>query len=341
MNLIHNDIGNNYIESIDNSISKELKSGLMNKIYYLNNPEGINLEKSILLISNNTNKNNNQPSNNPNEKKDIDININNINYQQNQISNSNIIFNVSYSKENQSPKINSSNQKSELPEIRPNPSVTKKELKNKNRRIQINEDKNIYYHYQKDSALEDTYQIYNRNEENLEVKKGLRDLNEYMKMIKANPTPKPCIKIFNEKEIKMNEGYLLAENLKEKDIIPDLYEEEDEDIKSLSQSLVRSIDKWFGHSLNDRFSTNESNYSENINDNSNSNNVGKNLINKLQNMIMEDINEVNENDKIEELTYEVDNENDDEDNNENVVENINNDDDIDNDSNDNDINNEE
>ena len=133
-------------------------------------------------------------------------------------------------------------------------------------------------------------------------------------MIKENPTPKPCIKIFNEKEIKMNEKYLLAENLKEEDIIPDLYEEEDEDIKSLSQSLVRSIDKWFGHSLNDKFSVNESNLSENINDNSN--NTGKNLINQLQNMIMEDINEVNEEDKMEEMTYEVENENAD-DNNEN------------------------
>jgi hypothetical protein len=313
MNLIHNDIGNNYIESIDNSISKELKDGLMNKIYYLNTPKGINLEKSLLLISNNNrDTNNKQPSNNANEKKDIDININNINYQQNQISNSNIIFNVSYSKDNQFSKELPTIKKEEISDIKPKQNNINKEIKTK-KRIQINEDKNIYYHYQKDSSLADTYQIYNPKEENLEVKKGLRDLTDYMKMIKENPTPKPCIKIFNEKEIKMNEKYLLAENLKEEDIIPDLYEEEDEDIKSLSQSLVRSIDKWFGHSLNDKFSVNESNLSENINDNSN--NTGKNLINQLQNMIMEDINEVNE-DKMEEMSYEVENENVD-DNNEN------------------------
>ena len=128
------------------------------------------------------------------------------------------------------------------------------------------------------------------------------DLDDYMKIIKGKITPKPCIKPFNEKEIKMNEKYLLAENLKEEDIIPDLYEEDEEDIKSLGQSLEKSIDKIFVHSLNEKindYSINDSNISENINDNSNNN--GKKLVNDIQNIIIED-------EKGEEYTYEEEDE---------------------------------
>ena len=119
------------------------------------------------------------------------------------------------------------------------------------------------------------------------------DLDEYMKKLKSSLTPKPCIKKFDEKSIKFNDKYILAENLREEDIIPDLYEEDDEDIKSLKQSLEKSIDKIFTHSLNE-------NLSEQITDNSNI--TGRNIINKLQNMIIEDINE----DKGDNYTYEED-----------------------------------
>ena len=100
----------------------------------------------------------------------------------------------------------------------------------------------------------------------------------------------------------MNEKYLLAENLTEEDIIPDLNEEDEEDIKSLGQSLEKSIDKIFVHSLNEKinsYSINDSNLSENINDNSN--NTGKKHANDIQNIIIED-------EKGEEYTYEEEDE---------------------------------
>ena len=142
-----------------------------------------------------------------------------------------------------------------------------------------------------------------------EKMKCFMDLDDYMKLIKEKRTPKPCIKPFNEKEIKMNTKYLLAENLKEEDIIPDLFEEDEEDIKSLGQSLEKSIDKIFVHSMNDKIndlSMNDSNISENINDNSNIN--GKKLVNDIQNIIIED-------EKGEEYTYEEEDENNEENDN--------------------------
>ena len=167
----------------------------------------------------------------------------------------------------------------------------------------FNLDLNICYYYQKDSSLGDYYQVYYKNGTSPQVKNGIVDLSDYMKKLKEIRTPHPCIKKFNEKDIKMNEKYMLAENLKEKEIIPDLCDEDDEDIKSLGQSLERSIDKGFGHSFNDKYLLNESNVSENIDDYSNSNNTGKNLIQKLQNMRMENINEDNEEEEKEEEEY--------------------------------------
>ena len=116
-----------------------------------------------------------------------------------------------------------------------------------------------------------------------EKMKCIIDLDEYMKLIKGKITPKPYIKLFNEKKIKMNEKYLLVENLKE----DDLYEEDEEDIKSLGQSLEKSIDKCFVYSLKEKindYSINDSNLSENIDENSK--NTSKNIINKLKKIII-------------------------------------------------------
>ena len=308
INANNNEIGDKYIESIDTSLSREQIQEEVLK--YLKNPQ--NLEKSIFYTSQNKIKNNDkQTQNDMNDKKNIDIKINNINYQQNQISNSNIYFNVSYSKDNQIKEEKSVDKKEEIKENKPK--LVSNNDKQK-RRIKINLDENIYYHYQKDSSLEDVYQIYNnKNKEMPEKMKCFMDLDDYMKLIKEKRTPKPCIKPFNEKEIKMNTKYLLAENLKEEDIIPDLFEEDEEDIKSLGQSLEKSIDKIFVHSMNDKIndlSMNDSNISEYLNDNSN--NAGKNILNKLQNIIMEDINE---DEKGEEYTYEEEDENNEENDN--------------------------
>ena len=48
--------------------------------------------------------------------------------------------------------------------------------------------------------------------------------------LNINFMKKPCIKPFNKDEIKVNEHYELCENMDEKDIIPDLYDENNEDI---------------------------------------------------------------------------------------------------------------
>ena len=61
-----------------------------------------------------------------------------------------------------------------------------------------------------------------------------------LKLIK----PKPIIKTFLSKDIKINKDYILVENLPERQILPDLYDDfEEDDLKSLEKSLERSVDK--------------------------------------------------------------------------------------------------
>ena len=70
-----------------------------------------------------------------------------------------------------------------------------------------------------------------------------KDMNLYkteLKMVK----PKPIIKTFLSKDIKINHEYTLVENLPERQILPDLYDDfEEDDIKSLEKSLEKSVDK--------------------------------------------------------------------------------------------------
>ena len=303
---------NSNTENTEISLSQEIKDQLINKLNSIESKDKENFGQGYLLLaSKNDDINNTTSLNNKNESKDIDIKINNINYQQNQISNSNIYVNVSYSKENQIPTektTDKSNNEIGDIQLKPKPPSINKELKTK-RRIRINEDKNIIYHYKVDSSLEDYYQVFNKkNEELTEHKKKFMDLEEYMKSIKEKINSKPIIKKFDEKEIKLNNKYVLAENLTEEEIIPDIFEDDDEDIQSLKQSLERSIDKMFVHSLNEKVNDmpiNDSQISENNND-IYSNKEGKILINKLQDMIQEDINEDNEENQGEEYTYEED-----------------------------------
>ena len=58
--------------------------------------------------------------------------------------------------------------------------------------------------------------------------------------------PKPILKPFDAREIKINRDYKLAEFLPDRQILPDLYDDfEEDDIKSLEKSLEKSIDKTF------------------------------------------------------------------------------------------------
>ena len=61
-----------------------------------------------------------------------------------------------------------------------------------------------------------------------------------------NANPKPIIKKFSSSDIGINEEYNLVENLPERHILPDLYDDfVEEDIKSLEKSLEKSVDKIF------------------------------------------------------------------------------------------------
>ena len=305
---LFNNLGNDYIDSNQKSLSKEIQKNIMTKLNYINNTEGLNLRNKFVFINDKkveNNNNNSQPLNNINEKKDLDIKINNINYQQNQISNSNIIVNVSYGKDNSSTQIETSmDKKGEMPELKPKPKNKINPEKKIKRHIEIKEDLNLYFQYKIESSFDDVYLVSNNEKfENFEEKKSNMNLNDYIQKLKVNITPNPCIKPFDEKSIKMNEKYVLAEDLREEEIIPDLYEEDEEDIKSLGQSLEKSIDKIFPHSYNE-------NMNESLNDNSN--NAGRNIINQLQNMIVEDINEYKDeedgNDIKDNYTYEEEDE---------------------------------
>ena len=292
-NIINNSLGKDYI---DNTISKDINKDIMDKLYYIQNTKGIDLNQKYIFLNNEKTKNNN---NNTNEDKDSNINLNNINLQKNQIYNSNNI--AALSKENK--KINEKQLEreekkfeilTEMPEKKEN-KIYKNEKQKVKRSVEINLDKNIICLYKIDSNLEDPYEVYNglgfKNiKETPEIKKGTMDLDVYLKKIKVKNTLKPCIKSFDKNLIKIDENYIYCENLTEEQIIPDLYEESSEEIKSLAQSLEKSVDKMFC-SVNEsnNMSLIDSNLYEYMNDNSNK--EGKNLINKIQNIIEENEDE--------------------------------------------------
>ena len=70
-----------------------------------------------------------------------------------------------------------------------------------------------------------------------------KDMNVYkaeLKLVK----PASIIKKFLLNEIKVDNEYVMKENLSEKQILPELYDEfEEDDIKSLEKSLEKSVDK--------------------------------------------------------------------------------------------------
>ena len=56
--------------------------------------------------------------------------------------------------------------------------------------------------------------------------------------------PKPIIKTFSKNEIGINNEYIYVENLQERQILPDLYDDfEEDDLKSLEKCLEKSVDK--------------------------------------------------------------------------------------------------
>ena len=188
------------------------------------------------------------------------------------------------------------------------------EQKEKSKRhISINEEKNIFINFKPEDPVTDI-KIKKQGEEDLVPFE--RDFNLYQKILKSSIKYNPSIKKFDKNEIKIDPDYKLAEFLEEKDIIPELVEDNDDDIRSLEKSMERSIDKSFDknyeRSLN--LSVNQSNnqsinqsYNQSYMDNSfrNSgkfgNSTGGGLIQKLNKMfdINEDKSEYEENENEE------------------------------------------
>ena len=108
------------------------------------------------------------------------------------------------------------------------------------RNVSFNLDNNIFIIFNKDDFITKSKitnqngQIYNQ---------PTKDMNIYKMELKLNK-PKPIIKTFLQKDIKINKDYLLVENLPERQILPDLYDDfEEEEIKSLEKSLEGTVDK--------------------------------------------------------------------------------------------------
>ena len=173
------------------------------------------LYKNNDIIYNNQNDNNNyfndefmNNSNNLESAKVNDIN----NYKQNSEEGNNII--------------NYSNQKKPY-----------KKLKG---HISFNLDNNIYIKFKADDLINNSLvtdrngQIYQHNEKNMLI------YQEELKL--ANP--KSILKSFYKNEIGINHEYVYVENLQERQILPDLYDDfEEEDLKSLEKCLEKSVDK--------------------------------------------------------------------------------------------------
>ena len=133
-----------------------------------------------------------------------------------------------------------------------------KEEKSKklNRRIKIDEEKNIFYNFLKGDLAKCCQVKKGKNGqlENYVEKKFGSNIYETQIVFKIQPS----IKKFDINSIKINENYKLCENMREEDIIPELYEDnvEAEEIENekyvaqLANSLRSSIDKSLNSSIN-------------------------------------------------------------------------------------------
>ena len=121
-----------------------------------------------------------------------------------------------------------------------NNSINRSSLKRKKGHISFNLDKNIYIKFGKEDLITNS-EITDKNGQICEhIEKNMTLYNEELKRIK----PKSIIKKFSTNEIKINKEYIYVENLQERQILPDLYDEfEDQDIKSLEKCLEKSVDK--------------------------------------------------------------------------------------------------
>ena len=119
----------------------------------------------------------------------------------------------------------------------------KKESPKKNKKhIMFNFDNNVCIKFKTGDLITISQISKNNNEYPYNPQKNM---NLYYDELK-NANPKPIIKKFSSSDIGINEEYNLVENLPERHILPDLYDDfVEEDIKSLEKSLEKSVDKIF------------------------------------------------------------------------------------------------
>ena len=140
-------------------------------------------------------------------------------------------------------------------------------LKNKkDRRIIIDTEKNVYFNFLKDDIINAC-----------QVKKGILGDWEHFKPKKEEDifdsrkiiSYKSCIKKFDKEEIKIEKDYKYRENMEEREILPEFYDDEEkgeiieEAINELGESLRSSIDKSTDLSKNDELLKSSINYSYN------------------------------------------------------------------------------
>ena len=121
-------------------------------------------------------------------------------------------------------------------------SITKSSLNKPKKHILFNFNKNIYIKFGKDDLITESQVTEQNGEICNHIEKDMDLYNIELKTVK----PKPIIKSFLKNEIKINTEYINVENLPERQILPDLYDEfEEQDLKSLEKSLEKSVDKIF------------------------------------------------------------------------------------------------
>ena len=171
-------------------------------------------------------------------------------------------------------------------------------IKKKNRRIKVDLNRNIYFHFLKNDIMN-----------KCQVRKGFLGDLEYFNPKKERDIfdsrivfmPKPSIKPFKKDEIKFDKDYKLREKMDEKEIVPELYENEENDeiddkvIEDVANSLRGSIDKSLDLSVNEsiRRSINQS-YNQNMNMKNSLtasiNSEGQGILRKLKMAFEESIN---------------------------------------------------
>ena len=158
----------------------------------------------------------------------------------------------------------------------------------KSKRVTIKEDKNIYFEFLKDDII-NACQVKTGKFGDLKPFEPKKEEDVFNSRIVFNY--KPSIKKFDKNEIKIDKDYKSCENMDEREILPDFYDDEEkgeiieEAINELAESLRSSIDKTTNNLTNEslRSSINYS-YNQSMRTSlmTSNNNEGQGIINKLK-----------------------------------------------------------